>query len=171
MKVNIGRYPKKDNKRKIDIHIDPYDTYSADHTLALIILPILLQFKQEKHGVPSEFADVGGEDYAHQMSFDFYQETHSESFDESCKKWDDILDHMIWAFMEIAKDDYQDKYHHGHPDFNFVKDQVHPTYGQLYRMNNNNPDYWVDYDGIRLHEERIQQGIDLFAKYYKNLWD
>jgi len=171
MKVNIGRYPKNGNKRKIDVHIDNYDTYSADHTLALIILPVLMQLKQEKHGVPGEFAEVGGADYEQQMSFDFYQETYNECFDESCKKWDEILDHMIWAFMEIVKDDYEDKYRHGDPDFNLVKDQVHPTYGQLYRMANNNPDYWVDYDGLRLHEERIQQGIDLFAKYFRNLWD
>jgi len=29
----------------------------------------------------------------------------------------------------------------------------------------------TDYDGIRKHEERMQKGFDLFAKYYKNLWD
>ena len=37
-------------QRKIKIHIDDYDTWSMDHTLALIILPMLKQLKATKHG-------------------------------------------------------------------------------------------------------------------------
>jgi len=39
-------------KRKIQIHIDNYDIWSADHTLALIIHPILLKLKTNKIGSP-----------------------------------------------------------------------------------------------------------------------
>ena len=37
MKVKIGPYPKKGNRRKINVQIDKFDTWSFDHTLANII--------------------------------------------------------------------------------------------------------------------------------------
>jgi hypothetical protein len=53
MKVKIGNYPKK-SPRRITVNIDRYDTWSMDHTLALIILPLLLQYK-ENHQDDLEF--------------------------------------------------------------------------------------------------------------------
>lgn len=41
MKAYIGRYPKGDKERKISIRIDPWDVWNMDHTLALIIVPML----------------------------------------------------------------------------------------------------------------------------------
>ena len=38
--------------QKIKIHIDRWDTWSMDHTLANIILPMLKQLKATKHGAP-----------------------------------------------------------------------------------------------------------------------
>jgi len=59
MKVNIGRYPKGDKQRKISVQIDPWDTWSADHTLALIIAPVLQKMKDDKQGAPHvDDADV-----------------------------------------------------------------------------------------------------------------
>ena len=43
MKVAIGRFPKKGNRRKINVEIDNFDTWGLDHTLATIIYPALLQ--------------------------------------------------------------------------------------------------------------------------------
>ena len=40
------------NERKVKVRIDEYDTWSMDHTLALIILPMLKQLKATKHGSP-----------------------------------------------------------------------------------------------------------------------
>ncbi len=39
MKINIGNYPRKGNRRKINVQIDRFDTWSTDHTLATIIYP------------------------------------------------------------------------------------------------------------------------------------
>ena len=101
MKIKIGKYPKGSGRRKIDVQIDGFDTWSLDHTLANIIYPALLQLKATKHGVPSEIvSDVGGEDYVSQESFDFYKETHQESWEIAAKRWDDILDKMIWSFEQ-----------------------------------------------------------------------
>jgi len=38
--------------QKIKIHIDRWDTWSMDHTLAYIVLPMLKQLKERKHGAP-----------------------------------------------------------------------------------------------------------------------
>ena len=100
MKINIGKYPKGNGQRKVNIQIDKFDTWSMDHTLAMIIFPMLLQLKETKHGVPNEIvSDIGGENYSEQQSFDFYSETYQESFDKACDRWDEILDKMIWSFQ------------------------------------------------------------------------
>jgi hypothetical protein len=179
MKVNIGKFPKKGTRRKIDIQIDSHDTWSLDHTLAYIIYPALLHLKASKHGVPSEIVnDVGGEGYVAQGSFDFYKETHNESFEIACKRWDDILDKMIWSFEQLTIDNYSEKYQHGNSDYDFVEiDKLHPNpiNGKMeptYQMVDKNPDgHWYDAEGHQLHEDRIQEGLELFGKYYRSLWD
>jgi hypothetical protein len=52
MKISIGKYPKKDGEQKKSIRIDPWDTWSMDHTLADIILPMLKQLRKTQHGAP-----------------------------------------------------------------------------------------------------------------------
>ena len=50
MKVKIGKYRKNDKKRRVEVKIHRYDTWSMDHTLALIIHPMLVQLKEKNHG-------------------------------------------------------------------------------------------------------------------------
>ncbi len=167
MKVSIGKFPKN-SRRKINIQIDPYDTWNLDHTMAMIIYPALVQLKAAKHGVPSEFAEVGGEDWHDQMSFDFYTETVNECFDLGVEKWNETLDKMIWSFQQLCLDNYDDQYHHGEMKMSWVKIPG----SKLCEMVDENPEeHWYDHVGHALHHERIQEGINLFAKYYHNLWD
>lgn len=177
MKVRLGKYLKNSN-RKIDITIEKFDTWNLDHSLALIILPALIQLKATKQGIPNDFAEVGGADYDAQDSFDFYKETHSEGFDAKCKEWDEVLDKMIWSFQQIALEDYDTKYHHGKPDYDWVKTNKqfpNPITGKMedtFQMVDKNPnEHWYDHVGHQLHEERIQEGLELFGKYYRALWD
>lgn len=178
MKINIKSWPKKGNRRKISVQIERFDTWNLDHTLAKIIYPALLQLKVEKHGVPGIFVEVGGEDYSDQMSFDFYSESHDEAWKEGAKRWDEILDKMIWAFQQLSSDDYSSQYHHGKADYDWIKtDKTYPNpvTGKVeptYQMVDKNPEeHWYDHVGHQLHEERIQEGLELFGKYYRNLWD
>ena len=177
MKVNIGKYKNNGNTRNIKVQIEKFDSWSMDHTLAHIILPALLQLKASKMGVPVEFADVGGADYDSQQSFDFYKETHNECFDLACKRWDEILDKMIWSFQQLAMDDYEEQYHHGTPEYSWEPSEpfVNPMTGNkedTFQMVDKNPqEHWTDYEGMRLHEQRIQEGLELFGKYYRHLWD
>lgn len=178
MKIKIGKFYKSSNRRKIDINIDPYDTWNLDHTLSLIILPALIQLKNTKHGVPNAFAETGGEDYHDQLSFDFVKEDQNEMFDKKVKEWEQTLDKMIWSFQQIALEDIDDQYHHGTPKYDWIKTDKqypNPLTGKMeatYQMIDKNPDeHWYDYVGHQLHEERIQEGLNLFAKYFRNLWD
>jgi len=178
MKIKIGPFPKKNGNRKVDIQIDHYDTWSMDHTLAMIIYPMLLQLKATKHGVPHDFSEVGGEDYDQQDSFDFYKEKTDELFNQRCKEWDKTLDKMIWSFQQIADGDYDSKYHHGEAKFDWIesdKTYPNPVTGVMeptYQMVDKNPgEHWYDHVGHMKHEERIQEGLELFGKYYRNLWD
>jgi hypothetical protein len=178
MKVNIGSYSKRRSVRKVKIEIEHFDTWSLDHTLALIIYPALLQLKDTKQGVPGEFAEVGGEDYNDQMSFDFYTDTCSEAWKEGVKRWDEILDKMIWSFQQLLSNQYDSLYHHGEAKYDFEttdKTFPNPITGKVektFKLVDKNPeDHWYDHVGHTLHEEKIQEGLTLFGKYYQSLWN
>lgn len=175
MKVNIGKY--SDKGRKVSVHIDDSDVWSFDATLAYIILPALLHLKKIKHGVPSEFADVGGEGHDSQYCFDFYTESHNEAFNEGIKRWEEVLDKMIWSFQQLIID-YDQKYHYGSSviDWEEAKENYkNPVTGKvekLYQIIDKNPNnHWADYVGMDEHQNRIQEGLNLFGKYYRSLWD
>jgi hypothetical protein len=177
MKIKINPYPKIGFRRKVNIKIDNYDTYNMYTTLAQIIYPMLVQLKETKHGVPADFAEVGGESYQSQYSFDFYEDHNHELFDERIKLWDEVLDKMIWSFQQLADDNWHDKYYHGEAKYEFVDTEpmLNPVTGKMevmHQMVDTNPDeHWYDSVGVQLHQDRIQEGLDLFAKYYMNLWD
>jgi hypothetical protein len=179
MKVNIKNWPKKSNRRKISVQIDQWDTWNLDSTLAMIIYPALLQLKATKHGIPGDFVnDVGGEEYSDQDSFDFYKETHKESWEEAARSWDEVLEKMIWSFEQIACQDYDARYHHGNAEYDWKETDTlypNPVTGKMeptYQMIDKNPDdHWYDHVGHKLHEDRIQEGLELFGKYFRALWD
>jgi hypothetical protein len=62
--------------QKVKVHIDRWDTWSMDHTLALIILPMLVQLKESKHGAPHvDNADVPKELRATKKQIEAYGKT------------------------------------------------------------------------------------------------
>jgi hypothetical protein len=106
MKINIGRYFQNGKKRKVNIKIDPYDTWSMDDTLALIIHPMLVQLKATKHGA----SNVADEDVPENLRTSSAPPTGNDwdvdvfYFD----RWDWVLDEMIWAFKQkIDKKSFQ----------------------------------------------------------------
>lgn len=92
MKVNIEKYPDDDSERKVEIKLDPFDTWSLDHTLALIIHPLLIQLKDTTHGGPEVDLEDVPEDLVGEENY--------------FRRWDYVLDEMIWAFGELKKDDW-----------------------------------------------------------------
>lgn len=176
MKVNIRNFNKGPTERRIDVQIDKWDTYSLDHTLALIILPGLLQLKNSMHGIPNGFIQYIGADVDGNYCFDFIKDDEDEVFEKSCQKWHDAVDKMIWSFQQIVMDNYDNKYHHGDMKIGWkavtLPNPVTGVVEEMYEMVDENPtEHWYDHVGHMLHEERIQEGLELFGKYYRNLWD
>ena len=121
-------------KRKIDIRIDPYDTWSMDHTLALIIHPMLKQLRDDKHGSPC----VDDEDVPSHMRYgDSKGEDNWVHY-----KWDWVLNELVWTFEQLAADDDRGE--------------------QLFML---------DREKYNEYNDRVTNGLRLFGKYYRGLWD
>ena len=94
-------------KRTEKVRIDDYDTWSMDHTLAPIILPMLKQLKETKHGSPwTDDEDVPEElrSTSAPPKKDEY-----DTDDNHFLRWDWVMGEMIWAFeqKEVAQSFFQ----------------------------------------------------------------
>lgn len=157
MKVLISRYPKDDNKpRNVQVRIDDYDTWSADHTLALIIHPLLVRLKEIKHGsalvddkdVPENIRTTSAKPKENEWDVDEF--VHD--------RWDYVLDEMTWTMQEIANPDGDSQFY----DHSAIIDGV-GIQMQLDALK-------VDRKGLDAYHKRIQNGCELFGKYFKCLW-
>jgi hypothetical protein len=162
--------------RKIDyVKIDRWDTWSMDHTLSYIILPMLKQLKATKHGSPF----VDDDDVPEELKSTSAppKENEWDTDDNHFKRWDYVLDEMIFAFERKVDDSWQDAYRSGEIDTKWVpvdKDGKEVPKGEhkFYQMADGpNHTYECDYDGIKKVEERMNSGFRLFGKYYQGLWD
>jgi hypothetical protein len=161
MKVNIGKYPssRSTKPRKIDVHIDKWDTWSADHTLALIIYPLLVQLKEQKHGAPL----VDDEDVPAGLnlrSTEAPAKANEYDVDENhFKRWDWVLDQMIWSMKEIAEDKPTEEQFFDHSE-------VDPTAD----FNTQIQQTKLDRQGLEQYNQRLQNGCVLMGKYFMSLW-
>ena len=151
MRVEIGNFPDENDIHEdqlIDVHIDPWDTWNVDYTLAYIVLPMLKQLKETQHGSPM----VDDEDVPHlprmQRSSNeasqidmFHTEEQDQLFWEQYHvRWAYVLDEMIYAF-----------------DCKVNKDVPYMRFDDL--------------NEIRKEQARIDNGFRLFGKYYEGLWN
>jgi hypothetical protein len=160
---------------KVDyVKIDKWDTWSMDATLAKIILPMLKQLKDTKHGAPNvDDEDVPEELRSTVPAAEQAKENEWDVDGNHFKRWDYVLNEIIWAFEQKNDDNWTDQYYSGVADYIHVEcDEVHPTYGKLFTMKPGpNHTQVVDWDGMKAHQERMTNGFKLFGKYYEGLWD
>jgi len=96
MKVNIGAYPDE-GEQVVEVEIHDYDTWSMDYTLAPIILPMLVQLRDTKQGVPLvDSADVPWGEGAEPLN------QSAEDIAEMVKRWDYVLSAMIFSFDKLV---------------------------------------------------------------------
>ena len=154
------------------VKIDRWDTWSMDHTLAHIILPMLKQLRNDKHGSPMvddedvpehlrsvkkpklkrKKDDVRNTLQVHALDM---EDEHSSVHE----KWNWVLNEMIWAFEQKVIDDDESQFfdHTGcRGTAPWSKDYVSPK---------------VDWDGLKAHQARKTNGYRLFGLYYEGLWD
>jgi len=157
------------------VKIDPYDTWNMDSTLSPIILPMLKQLRKEKHGAPNvDDADVPPNLRSTTKSA---QRAKKETWDidgNHFKRWDWILDEMIWAFEELVDDTWEEQYFSGKSDIVWVPSKELDAKGRplTYEMKKGPGDTRkYDKKGWTKHSARIDNGVRLFGKYYRALWD
>ena len=153
-------------KRKIEIHIDRWDTWSMDHTLAYIVLPMLKQLKETKHGAPYvDLTDVPKE--LHPKKQTKKQKDNHETDSTHFERWDWVLDEMIFAFDSKVNDGWEDQFETGESDLQWK--QLEGGMSEMVRGPNDTREY--DWEGRKKYQARISNGFRLFGKYYENLWD
>ena len=158
------------------VKIDRWDTWSMDSTLAPIILPMLKQLRDSKHGsqvvemedVPEYMRTTDTPDYDDQLVFDWY---HDETDTQKCKcdvhtRWDWVMGEMIFAFESFTYD-WEEKYRSG------VHDIVWKDLGNGMSAMEKGPNdtFEVYWEGLEKEQKRIDNGLRLFGKYYRGLWD
>jgi len=141
------------------VKIDRYDTWNMDHTLALIILPMLKQLRATKHGIPGSFIHDGKDG--------------DKEFAEAELRWNAVMDEMIWAFEEHCKDDGESQFYSGeHERLTIPIEWDENGKATMFEWKKGpNDTFKIDMKGLRAYQKRKQKGFELFGKYYQNLWD
>lgn len=140
------------------VKIDAWDTWSMDHTLAHMILPMLRQLQATKHGSPFVDDDDVPEHLrstavpAKQNEWDTDANHHA--------RWDWALGEMIFAFECKLDDSWEKQFHTGEYDNTKIPGE----------------EGWqgtaeFDMQGYQEFHKRITNGYRLFGKYYEALWD
>ena len=162
MKVNIGPYNEdesEDFERQIDIHIDDYDVWGLDYTLSLIILPCLKKLKEKKQGSP--YVDI--EDVPEELR---QKDEESEEYPSIHDRWGWVMDQMIWSFENIINPQ-DDQFH------TWDEDKERIEFGEtngigIGKLIINGT---LDKEGLEDYNQKIQNGLNLFGKYFRGLWD
>jgi hypothetical protein len=151
--------------RTIKVKIDRWDTWSMDDTLAHIILPMLRQLNETKHGAPF----VDDEDVPEELKSTSAppKENDYDLDDNHFLRWDWVLGEMIFAFENKLNEDWQDQFRTGKMDIRFKK--LENGNSEMIRGENDTSE--TDWDGMKVYQARISNGFRLFGKYYEAMWD
>ena len=150
------------------VKIDPWDTWSMDHQIAPIILPMLKYLQESKQGAP--YVDDGDvPDELKSMNAPRC-ENEWDTDDNWFKRWDWVLGEEIFAFEQLGLD-WEDQYKSGVSDITWVEsDEVYEGDTCWEMKHGPNHTMVYDWEGMKTHNDRIQNGFRLFGKYYSSHW-
>ena len=140
------------------VKIDRWDTWSMDYSLSFIVVPMLKQLKETKHGAPF----VDDEDVPEELKSTSAppKENEWDTDENHFKRWDWILNEMIWAFEQNLDYKSEEKFF-DHTEW----DEGEKDFGKnLHKIK-------IDQPGLKAHQDRKANGFRLFGKYYQGLWD
>lgn len=138
------------------VKVDYWDTWSMDHTLAPIILPMLKQLKETKHG----YALVDDEDVPKHLQSIYAFPDQPWEWDKNAEaRYEWILDQMIWSFEQLCNNDHEAQF--------YDHSEVPEGAGYMDSLGK----IKIDMEGLQAHNERIDNGLKLFGKYFRSLWD
>ena len=174
-------YLLKHRKRKIKVRIDREDTWSMDHTLAYIILPMLKQLKATKHGSPfvepedlpehlrlTEREDKVFNDGHWDKELNASEEEINAASDKFHAQWHWVLDQMIWSFeQEVDEEDDYKHYYDPYEPGEIIEADEDSLFDKEWRMKTGK----FNSEKHETYYKRKQLGFTLFGKYYQALWD
>ena len=149
MKVYIGPYKENDSPRKESIHLHDYDTWNMDHTLALIALPMLKQLKATKHGVPyMDYEDMP--EHLQYIPRAYDGRAIYDMFDQMQQpEWDDLHETEFQRQVKV---------------WDWIIDEMIWSMEQVLEDS-------IEHELDTEHHDRVYNGLKLFGKYYRSLWD
>lgn len=159
--MRVERWFSDRYERKIDVKIDYYDIWGMYDTLALIVLPMLKLLKEKKQGAPYvDDADVP--EHLRSTACPPTPEFHTD--DNHFKRWEWVMDEMIWAFEQLLNDDADSQFHY---DLDPAKPRHEPgiSFQEMMRRGG------FDKEGAEAFQQRKTRGFTLFGKYFEALWD
>jgi len=171
MYVKLGNPSRKNKAETIVIH--DYDTWNMDATLAHIVVPMLKQLKEAKHGAPwvdNEDVPVELRATKEEVEFNNTGEGEDEHFFD---RWDYVMDEMTFAFQSKLED-WEEQFYSGKSDCWLEWDDKlkqkdrENAYSMEYGPNHT---LELDTEGMKVYQDRINNGFLLFGKYYGGLWD
>lgn len=150
------------------IKIDYHDTWSMDQTLSPIILPMLKQLKATKHG----YGMVDDEDVPkHLQSIHALPKEAWELDGNAEKRYDWVIDEMIWAFEQLCEDNLEEQFWITKPKMDWEHMFQPFAEGEKSREVKWLVEGELDREGLNAYNDRIQRGLTLFGKYFRTLWD
>jgi hypothetical protein len=142
-----------------------------DHTLGIIALPMLKQLQKSKHGAPN----VDDDDVPEELKSTSApaKENEWDTDGNHFKRWDWVMDEMIFAFEHHVDNKWEEKYSKGEwstrsEACEWDENGKPKMYKMVY---NDDHTHETDYEALKVVHERIGNGFKLFGKYYRNLWD
>jgi len=159
--LKLCNWVESKRKRQVYIRIDKYDSWSADHTIALIAVPLLKQLQLTKHGAPN----VDDEDVPDGLGLRSYEtdklpKSEHDVDENHFKRWDWVLGEIIWALEQKTSDTADTQFY----------TKLDPSM-QSKDINAQMENIVVDMDGLKAWQQRKTRGYKLFGKYFENLWD
>lgn len=138
--------------QKIRVHVENHDIWSADVTIAHMVLPLLEKLRDEKQGYPLiDPKDIEGlprELKPTKKEVDQYKK-YGTPDDKAEGRWNWVLNEMIFAMQCIVDDSWEDEF--------FEMDAT------SIRM--------MDKEGYDETQKRIDRGLRFFGLWFRALWD
>lgn len=141
--------------RKIKIKLHPYDTWNMDSTLAMIIVPMLKQLKATSHSLGSIHPD----DCPPELRGNFDPDVHDTWY--SKERWEWFMDELIWTFTQLDPRTDGEAQFFDHSEVDHKDTDLNKQISKIK----------MDREGLDAYNARIDNGLRLFGKYYRTLWD
>jgi len=133
--------------QRLTTGFEHHESFDYFHWNAKMAVPRLKMLRDNLHGCPAEFAPEG------------------KDVEEGVKEWKEILNKIIWSFENIDNEPNPkkpDDYDPRHTRIEYEDGSV--AYEPF-------DDRKWDWSEAEEHAKKVQEGLDLYGKYYLNLWD